>query len=423
MTGFLRTSFFAAIFIFCGLFFGCKTQDNSPDTFIIWTDREEFVSYSELFNSIQDKTKAIIVYKKRLASSLPPAKDEEKPDLIAGSWLKNDSTRKLFRPLDSLLSKDSIDVSTLYAPLVEYGKIFGSQYLLPVSFNLPLFVFSSKNEDKIPNQHSLSLEQIKELAGDFNAVNKKGFYTKMGFAPSWDDEFLYEVAKKFGPCFKQKGNGFVWDEKKLSEAVKYIRAWTAEKNSSTTAEQDFEFKYLYTPKYRQIAEGRTLFSYITSSDLFKISFEQLGEVDFRWLSINGSIPAKDDIVSMAIYKHAKNPKQAENFIRWFFQEKNQKLLLERSAKMHLDTATFGIVSGFSTIKGVNERIFPTFYRNLLGNLPAEEKIAAPQAFPPRWQSIKERVIFPYLNNAIKTDSDKKNLTMESLLNTWSKQFD
>ena len=239
MTGFLRTSFFAAIFIFCGLFFGCKTQDNSPDTFIIWTDREEFVSYSELFNSIQDKTKAVIVYKKRLASSLPPAKDEEKPDLIAGSWLKNDSTRKLFRPLDSLLSKDSIDVSTLYAPLVEYGKIFGSQYLLPVSFNLPLFVFSSKNEDKIPNQHSLSLEQIKELAGDFNAVNKKGFYTKMGFAPSWDDEFLYEVAKKFGPCFKQKGNGFVWDEKKLSEAVEYIRAWTAEKNSSTTAEQDF----------------------------------------------------------------------------------------------------------------------------------------------------------------------------------------
>ena len=175
MTGFLRTSFFAAIFIFCGLFFGCKTQDNSPDTFIIWTDREEFVSYSELFNSIQDKTKAVIVYKKRLASSLPPAKDEEKPDLIAGSWLKNDSTRKLFRPLDSLLSKDSIDVSTLYEPLVEYGKIFGSQYLLPVSFNLPLFVFSSKNEDKIPNQHSLSLEQIKELAGDFNAVNKKGF--------------------------------------------------------------------------------------------------------------------------------------------------------------------------------------------------------------------------------------------------------
>ena len=59
MNGFLRTSFFAAIFIFCGLFFGCKTQDNSPDTFIIWTDREEFVSYSELFNSIQDKTKAL----------------------------------------------------------------------------------------------------------------------------------------------------------------------------------------------------------------------------------------------------------------------------------------------------------------------------------------------------------------------------
>ena len=425
MSMFLRACFFAFLCFcgFCPVFSGCKAGDEAPGSFIIWTDRAELVSYCELFNSVQDKTKAVVVFKERLALSLPPAKDEEKPDLIVGSWLKNDKTRKLFRPLDSLLSPDCIDTSSFYAPLIEYGKISGSQYLLPVSFNLPLFVFSSKNEDKIPNQFSLSLDQIKEISGEFNSVNSKGFYTLMGFGPSWDDEFLYEATKEFGQCFKQKGTSFVWNEKLLSEAVEYIRNWTSEKNTSTSAEQDFEFKYLYTPKYRQIAEGRTLFAYTTSDELFKISFDQLGGVDFRWLSVAGGIPAEDDLVSIALYKNAGNPRQAEEFIRWFFQEANQKVLLERSAAMQLDTATFGIAGGFSSIRGVNEHVFPAFYRNLLGNLPTEDKITAPEAFPARWQSLKERVIFPYLNDAIKTDSDRKNLSMESLLNTWSKQFD
>lgn len=417
---FLRACFFAFV---CFCFSSCKAQNQAPDSFIIWTDRAEFVSYCELFNSVQDKTKAVVVFKERLALSLPPAKDEEKPDLVAGSWLKNDKTRKLFRPLDRLLSPDCIDTSSFYAPLIEYGKISGKQYLLPVSFNLPLFVFSSKNEDKIPNQFSLSLDQIKEISGEFNATNDKGVYTLMGFGPSWDDEFLYEVTKEFGQCFKPKGTSFVWNEELLSEAVDYIRNWTSEKNTSTSAEQDFEFKYLYTPKYRQIAEGRTLFAYTTSDELFKISFDQLGGVDFRWLSVTGEIPAEDDLVSLAVYENAGNPRQAEEFIQWFFQESNQKALLERAAEMQLDTATFGIAGGFSAIRGVNEHVFPAFYRNLLGNLPTEDKIRAPQAFPARWQSLKERVIFPYLEDAIKTDSEKMNLSIESLLNTWSKQFD
>ena len=420
MSMFLRACFFAFV---CFCFSGCKAQNQVPDSFIIWTDRAEFVSYCELFNSVQDKTKAVVVFKERLALSLPPAKDEEKPDLVAGSWLKNDKTRKLFRPLDRLLSPDCIDTSSFYAPLIEYGRISGKQYLLPVSFNLPLFVFSSKNEDKIPNQFSLSLDQIKEISGEFNAANNKGVYTLMGFGPSWDDDFLYEVTKEFGQCFKPKGTSFVWNEELLSEAVDYIRNWTSEKNTSTSAEQDFEFKYLYTPKYRQIAEGRTLFAYTTSDELFKISFDQLGGVDFRWLSVTGEIPAEDDLVSLAVYENAGNPRQAEEFIQWFFQESNQKALLERAAEMQLDTATFGIAGGFSSIRGVNEHVFPAFYRNLLGNLPTEDKITAPEAFPARWQSLKERVIFPYLNDAIKTDSDRKNLSMESLLNTWSKQFD
>lgn len=412
----------SALLAFCS-FTGCSNSIKKPGTFIIWTDREEFVSYSELFNSLQNKTKAVIVYKQRLANSLPPAKDEVKPDLIVGSWLKNEQTRKNFRPIDSLLSQDSVDANTIYPSLLEYGRMAGQQYLLPVSFNLPLVIFSTKYTNQIPDKYALTIDQLRETSAKYNTKNKKEIYTKMGFAPSWDPEFLYEITKQFGPCFKEKGTSFTWDNESLAKTINYIKSWTTENNDSTSAEQDFQFKYLYTPKYRQIAAERTLFAYTTSDKLFNISFEQLGETDFRWLLINDNLSVGDNIVSMAVYSQARNPARAEEFIRWFFQEENQKLMLERSFKMQLDTSTFGIASGFSTIRSVNEHLFPTYYRNLLGNLPSIEKIKAPQSFPSRWESLKERVIYPYISSSIKTDSEKQPESMEILLNTWSKQFD
>lgn len=402
--------------------FGCK-PNSSKTNFIIWTDRPEFVSYTELFNSMQEKTKAIVVYKKNLANSFPIAKDEEKPDLVVGSWLKNERIRKNFRALDSLLSKDKVDSSAIYSSLFKYGQHSGKQFLLPVSFNLPLVIFSTKNENLIENKYTLTLDELRDLGALFNSKNSSGVFTKMGFAPSWDKEFVYEVSKKYGQCFKEKGTSFTWDKNKLDSAVDYVKNWTLTKNDSTTSEQDFQFKYLYTPKYRQIAAERTLFAYTTSEDFFNIASEQLGDIDFRWLEINKTLPATDDIVSMAIYKNAKNSRRAEDFILWFFKAENQKLMLERAKKMDLDTVTFGISSGFSSIQSVTEYIFPSYYRNLLGNLPSAQKISAPQSFPARWDSLKERVIYPYFTNATNTDTTKRNPTMESLLNAWSKQFD
>lgn len=91
--------------------------------------------------------------------------------------------------------------------------------------------------------------------------------------------------------------------------------------------------------------------------------------------------------------------------------------------MNLDTATFGIASGLSSIVSVNEKVFPSYYRALLGNLPSQDKLLAPQSFPARWQSLKERVIYPYLVAATNTDNTKESESIESLLNSWLKQFE
>ncbi len=401
---------------------GCIPVRNEP--VIIWTDRAEMASYVELFNSQQQKTQAVVVYKSPLVSALPPAKDEEHPDVIIGSWLMNSRLKKNFLPLESLFSLSDINPRTIYPSLLAYGKKGIHQYLLPVSFNLPLLIFSSKNASLMPDAYMLAPDQIRDTAALFNAKNSHDIYTNMGFAPSWDSDFLYVVAKMNGLTFRERGSNFQWDNNILQTTVSYLRNWTKEKNTSTTAEQDFAFKYLYTPDYRQVESNRCLFAYTSSESLFKVPYEQLGNIDFRWIETNDQITAKDDIIMMGIYKGSFNTRRAEDFVIWLMQESTQRAILERTASMQLNINTFGINGGFSSIQSVNERIFPTYYRNLLGNIPAKNAIQPPPAFPIRWNSFKERVVIPYLQDATNTNKESKDvLPLENRITSWLMQFD
>ena len=82
-----------------GVFTGC---DKNPDDnrIVIWTNCAEFAQYIELFNKTHKNNSAILVYKDNPAESLPPAEDEQAPDIIVGSWLRSDDTKKNFKPLD-----------------------------------------------------------------------------------------------------------------------------------------------------------------------------------------------------------------------------------------------------------------------------------------------------------------------------------
>ena len=172
---------------------GCMPVQNKP--VIIWTDRAEVASYVELFNAQQTKAQAVIVYKSPLINALPAAKDEENPDIVIGSWLKDSRLKKNFLPLESLLTLKDINPETIYPTLLSYGEKGTHQYLLPVSFNLPLVIFSGKNAERMPDAYMLSTDQIRDTAVQFNAQNDHNIYTNMGFGPSWNADFLYITAK------------------------------------------------------------------------------------------------------------------------------------------------------------------------------------------------------------------------------------
>ena len=162
---------------------------------VIWTSCAEFAQYTELFNSTHPGSNAIIVYKENPAQELPPAKDELPPDIVIGSWLRTDKTGRQFKPLDYLFDRQIISSSMFYTQLLDAGKVRRTQYLLPVSFNLPAVIFSNSNTDFITDNYTLSLDEIKTIGFAYNEKNTKGSFSRMGFIPSANNDFLYLTTK------------------------------------------------------------------------------------------------------------------------------------------------------------------------------------------------------------------------------------
>ena len=413
--------FMAAAFAAAGLFLFTSCMDDSRQTVVIWTSRSEIVPYAEVFNTSQNKIKALVLYKKNPVESLPATKDEVPPDLVIGSFLRTERKRRQFRSLNYLFTTGEVNESVFYNNLLDSCKKNESIYQIPVSFNIPAIVFTKEHEEFVKEAYMLTLEQIQEAATLFNKKNKNGLYTQMGFAPQWEPQFLYMAAKIRDCKFEESGTSFSCNLEALSETVDFLRAWTT-KNGSPIEEQDFAFKYLYTPQYKQLLSKHCLFSFMTSDKLFALSQAQLETVDFRWIHKNNKIPVDDSMITMGLYNKAKHKSNAEEFIKWFFTEEAQKQMMEHVHQMNLNVSTFGIAGGFSSIKDVTEKVFPTYYNTLLSNAPVAELLMPPAVLPLRWESLKDKVIIPYIADSINSNAETKVRSIEERTSDWTKQI-
>lgn len=391
------------------------------DRIVIWTSCREFAQYIELFNRQHKDNCAILVYKENPALSLPPAKDENPPDIIVGSWLRTDSPQKNFKSLSYLFDMKKLTSDIFYPQLLDSGKRKNEQYLLPVSFNLPAIIFSAENKELIPDSYILSLKQIRETASAYNTKNKKEVYTKIGFTPLGNSDFLYLVAKMKGADFREEKGEIVSNSQGLQNAVGFLNEWVNADNTSAQMEEDFTFKYLFMPYYRQVSSGRTLFAYTTSDNLFKILKEQDLEIDYRWIVEDKKIFIEDSNMMMGIYKKANNQVGATEFINWFFQSENQQKILDSKEKMNLETDMFGIAGGFSSLRDVTEHILPVYYNQLLTNLPPNEMLTVPQQLPARWESYRTLVVEPYIKESITADSKESSPLLQDYEKEWRKK--
>ncbi|MDR2795094.1 MAG: ABC transporter substrate-binding protein, partial [Spirochaetaceae bacterium] len=389
-------SFLAGLFF---LFSACTEFGGSAA--VLLTDRPEFALYAEQFNVSQDKYKVEIIYKNNIVENIYNTK--EVPDIIAGNWLKSASTLKYWQSVDFLFDKNPELEKTFYPSLLALGRFDGKQYLVPVSFNLPVMIFSKNYNQLLSNPFTVELEEIKSLGKDFNE-EKNNVYTRIGFSPLWNNDFLFETAVLFNAAFRED-DPLDWNEDALLETIRYIRDWIDEANGGLKAEDDFFFKYFFDPPQKLAIADRILFAYMNSSEFFTISNETQANLDFRMLSDGGLIPVSENAVYYGLNKKGNSKKAARAFTVWFFREETQMMLLEKSKGKHLSDTIFGIANGFSAMHTVNENVFPLYYPMLLGHMPPADLLAAPNILPKNWMDFKERVVIPYLRDACRNVND------------------
>ena len=218
----------------------------------------------------------------------------------------------------------------------------------------------------------------------------------MGFSPRWNGDFLVLATSAAGAAFRE-GKPLSWSEPGLGAGIGAMRAWVEKANASAALEDDFQFKYLFTPAYQYVASGRALFAYVDSADFFVIPEEKRASLDFRWFAAaGGEVPVSDDIVYAAMPRSGKGKQAAEAFLKWLFREDSQRAILERSRRTRALESSFGVAGGFSSIRSVNERAFPLYYPSLVGHMPPADAMRAPNVLPSDWPALKAAVVAPWL---------------------------
>jgi hypothetical protein len=211
-----------------------------------------------------------------------------------------------------------------------------------------------------------------------------------------------------------------WDEASLDECVRFLRAWVDGVNSGIAAEDDFAYKYLYDPNEKLALGGRILFFFTQSDTLFTTLDESMINLDFRWLSRDGSIPVYSEMPFFGIYRKSRAKKAAAAFAAWFFTGETQRLLLEAQKRYRIG-AVFGISGGLSTLKEVTESVYPRFFPGFLGHLPPEHDMILPGVLPLDWHVLKERVLMPFLRKKIRAAPEQASkLSLEQAVSEWAR---
>jgi hypothetical protein len=417
----------------CAALFGAACRFPDAKVVTIWTDQSIVALYADYFNSSQDNYKAEVFYFENVCEYLAETKPQgnKSPDIVIGNWLNSADTLSLFRPIKPYYQNTASVETTFYPGLLEGSRMKNVQILLPVSFDLYVLAFDQNNRSLMPDAFSVSINDIQQIGADYNLM-QNGVWTRIGFSPLWNEEFLFLTTELLGVQWQETAPGSAgsrtagpdltnpvsWDNEKLEETAELLRKWVVDANDSVQADDDFYFKYFYEPPDKLAAADRILFTLIKVSDFFKLTQERRNAVDFRWLEQDGRIVPRENIVYYGVYRNSKSKNAAAAFTDWFFNENTQQQLLVRGKTSRSAEHYFGIANGFSAMRTVTETILPQHYTGMLGHIPPVEKIIFPGVFPAFFPEIKERVIIPYLREKIRQPGASDARPLELRLSNW-----
>lgn len=396
------------------LFTGCPSDERS--TAVLSTNRPEFTSYAELFNSSQDEYRLVIAYNDTPRSQLS-GKGAYDFDLLIDVQLNSQDYLNKFASLENLFMEEELDADRFYPIPFEQGQYDGQQVLLPISFQIPGLMFHT--EQQLPEQDSflINLEQLKELNREFSTQTEKGF-TELGLSLRWDSSLLYLITLLKETDFHESNSGaLIWNSQHLKDSVDFIRAWTYQLNNGLAAEREFSQKFLIEPPYKLIAKKRILCSYTDAADFYSLSPQIRENLKLRWLADEDLISVLPNMLFAGIPHGAPGIEAAKAFLTWFSSPESQEELL--AATQYKRTRTFGIAGGLSALPKVNEQILPTYYPSLVGYIPSAPYLDFPPPMPANWSLLRDQVIIPWLEE--QAESETTDELLRDHLATWLRQ--
>lgn len=399
---------FAAALVFailalqgCPVRFGVRDLlRNERDPIELWTDTPEIIRAVELFNNSRTGPPLEIRWKPGLADALSKAR--RPPALVVGTYLDARSLRPRLLPLDHLLADGRVREPGFYPSLIRKTAPGNRTILLPVSFNLPLVMYI-RGKVNPPNNLVIDLETLSAASAGFSRKSG-GAYTRMGFSPRWDESFAILVARTTGAGFRE-GSPLGWDRASLASAVDRLRVWNRTQDTTPEQQDEFSFKYLFTPAYTWLSEGKALFAFSTSSRFFLFPETRLKSLDYRWFSEAGAIPVEDGVVRAGIPRDGPGRAVAEEFLAWLFEARNQERILRTAAATGSTARVFGIAGGFSSLPEINETVLPLLYPSLVGHTPPPTALSVPETLPRDWPGIARDVVGPWLRSSGAGDVD------------------
>jgi ABC-type glycerol-3-phosphate transport system substrate-binding protein len=393
--------------------FGQRCTVLSNPTLTLWTSQPEVAAYVETFNAAQDDYRIEVSYVEDASARL--LRGEDPPDVLVDYSLWSRSLVDRFQPLDSLFEEERVDADSFYSALLSHCVVDGEHRVLPVSFSLPAIIF--RRTEDAPDRVLVSLTEMEALAAAFNE-SEDGVPHRLGFSPRWSSDFLYHCAVLFDARFRESSGGTVrYSGHALTDAVYFLRTWIQESNGGLEAEQAFSDKYLYDPGYRLVQQRRILFSYMDIAELAVLPEQRRDSLGFFWFSKDERIPVDDDVLFAAVPRDAENPAGAEMFLSWFFDAETQRSLLQTTRLKRM--RSFGIAGGFSSVVQVNERYLAQSYPQLVGHVPPAHFLLFPEPLPVNWQSMRDQVVEPWLQEALRAENTSSDLSEQIRL--WLRQ--
>lgn len=376
------------------------------------TDKPELTAYVEVFNTRQDDYKLEVAHEPDLRKLILD-KDSD-CDLIIGTDLADSVTMEKFYAVNRLFDDGNLDSEAFYPEILALGRFEGEQHLLPINFDLPVIVY---NPALLPSEitgSTISLEEIRKYASDFNQKDEDRF-VRMGFSPLWQNEFSYLTTLLFGVKFRMDADeGVIWQEKALNAAIEYLHELFIDLNGSVEMVDQFRDKYMKSPYYQLLAEGRILFYLTDMKSFIEIPQKKREILDYRWLARENRVPVLEDVLFAGIPRSVTNRRGAISFLEWFFTRETQTGLLEINRFKRL-VGIFGIANGFSALRIVNERDMPQpqFYPLFIGHMFSRELLSFPEKNPTSWQDFKNTYLLPWLAKTVAAPREDLRIYIET----------